>query len=111
MVDVEGVVRVLDGGHLVAEPRQMPHQLFDQRGLAGILEAGNADDVHAPLAIISASARSSGVLMLKKGVMWHRCPDHLLGFRTGHEILHALHAFILNEGGPVAVPWLWSRCR
>ena len=70
MIDVEGMMRVLDRRNAVAAPRQLAHQLLDQRGLSRILEAGDADDLVHRLnsaAIRSASASSSGVLTLKKG--------------------------------------------
>jgi hypothetical protein len=42
-VDVEIMMRVLDGRDRPAAPRELGHELFGQRGLARILPAGNAE--------------------------------------------------------------------
>ena len=43
MVDIEAVVRVLDGAHPPAAAGELAHQVDDQRGLAGILVAGKTE--------------------------------------------------------------------
>ena len=43
MVDVETVVRMLDGTHPPAAAGEFAHQVDDQRGLAGVLVAGNTE--------------------------------------------------------------------
>jgi hypothetical protein len=44
MVDIKAVVRVLDGAHPPAAAGEFAHQVDDQRGLAGVLVAGNPEN-------------------------------------------------------------------
>src|SRR5690606_25093744 len=71
VVDVEGVMGVLDGGDPVAAAGQLGDQPLDQRGLAGVLPARHPKDgtlrrAHRWLSRNrrSAVASSSGVLTL-----------------------------------------------
>ena len=62
VIDIEGMMRMFHRRDPAAAPRQLRHQLFDQRSLARILETGNADDfVHGlnSATIRRASASSS----------------------------------------------------
>src|SRR5262245_19352132 len=76
VVDLEAVVGVLDSRHSEAAAGELGDQARYQRGLAGVLPAGNADDRRCALrrtheiARASSSRRlasSSGVLALKNG--------------------------------------------
>src|SRR5690606_38144420 len=71
LVDVEAVICVLDGGDFPAPPDEFRHKPFREGRFPGILPSGNTKDTvfHAlpSPTIRSASARFSGVLMLKKG--------------------------------------------
>src|SRR5690606_1644576 len=72
LVDVEVVMGVLDGGDAVAARDELAHQAHGKARLAGILPPGDAEDLRSchrssTQSQFSASSRSSGVLMLKKG--------------------------------------------
>src|SRR5439155_22620614 len=71
MVDVEGMMRMLDGRDPITAQGELAHQFLDQCGLAGILEAGDADDLlrHGWISarMRKAASLSAGLLILKKG--------------------------------------------
>jgi hypothetical protein len=71
VVDVEGMMGVLDGRDAMAAERKFRDQTLDECGLAGVLESRNTNDpvIHGRKSdtICSPKVRSSGVLMLKKG--------------------------------------------
>ena len=69
-VQVDGVVRVLDGGDAEAASDQHRQHGFHQHRLAAAAPADDAENLHAApstAARRSASARSSGALTLKNG--------------------------------------------
>src|SRR5882757_3835600 len=73
-VDVEIMMGVFHRRHRPAPPDEFGDQLLGQCGLAGIFPAGDAEDVHGAMLCNrrSATARSSGVLMLKNGSIGSR---------------------------------------
>jgi hypothetical protein len=46
MIDIEFVVSVFDGREFQTAARQLSNQIDGERGLAGILESGNAENTH-----------------------------------------------------------------
>src|SRR3954470_10241640 len=60
LVDVEGVVGVLDERHAQASADEARDQLLDERGLAATRPTGKAEDLHYPILSRRAAARAAG---------------------------------------------------
>ena len=100
MVDVEALMRVLDGRNGIAAPRELRHEPGCERRLARVLPTGNAEYRRhhlPPPSSASASAKSSGRLRLKKGSILRpadldRGEENFFGLVLAHPRLDFAHA-------------------
>src|SRR5688572_32988796 len=74
MVDVEGVVRVLDQRHAQSVLHEARDQLLDKRGLAAPRPASEAEGLHTEIIFTPASASTTASTRRTRGLAKRRLP-------------------------------------
>src|SRR5260221_11507191 len=74
LVDVEGVMRMLDEGNAQPARGEARDELLDERGLAAARPASEAEDLHTAIIFAPATASTTASILRINGFVKRRLP-------------------------------------